>query len=680
MMRAERDHERGPQYPMTGISTIFQSPRCLCQSLFAPRSVRITGLHSNGPGNNALAGYSHQRSSWLAETLQSDRKNASVSSNEHGYDERPKTCANRSWPWALTVWRFELLAFILSATSFLALTSIGMRFSDRPLSEWQIRIITINGVAAALTTLMKGALMVVVASSVSQGKWTWFLPSAIGASGRPFKQLESIDEASRGLWGSLTWLLRHPFHFNLITFGSLLTVLAGPLDTFSQLFISIKERSIVDPELKAHIPWADSNTKSMSQGTLLTATYVGMYSDRVDDLPPHCPSGNCTWDTPVPSLSLCGRCWDTTPSSTDSWTSCSGAFCDYTGPGHLAKIVNGPRPNIPLRVTDLHLSADGVGRVNTGAMASKSSRATSFRVANEEIKGIRVLDFEVIDIPVSSNLTREQRNGDTVWLDLGPGNAILFEPPSVTRCALWRCIYAFRPKVVAGQLHQTIDVCEEPNTDPPLNASTPPTVTFENVQGFNMQKHKFTFSLDDTTQIVKGFPAEEARYITQTGHGGPNGSVPGPLGYNIYDSPFLSRWNDTRDDHNAWIERYAKSLNNALRINCQPAAADDVYAGQVWVQQTYVEIVWPWIVYPGLMLVASLALLSLSIATSRRDDRYAWGDGGLALAVSGVDDAVRESVKGAFASSRELVEAVGNTKVQLRVDDNGMRFQRTDVL
>lgn len=58
-----------------------------------------------------------------------------------------------------------------------------------------------NSMIAIMTTVSKTAMMVPIASCISQVKWDYFRKTS-----HPYKDLEAFDTASRGPWGSLYFL------------------------------------------------------------------------------------------------------------------------------------------------------------------------------------------------------------------------------------------------------------------------------------------------------------------------------------------------------------------------------------------------------------------------------------------------------------------------------------------
>ena len=107
--------------------------------------------------------------------------------------------------WCLSIgsdwWFIEFVCAILSLICLLATLWILRWQHNRPLPEWEYGI-TLNAVVSALVTLAKSLMAATVATCLGQLKWTQFYQQ----SGAPLAELENVDQASRGAWGSLKLL------------------------------------------------------------------------------------------------------------------------------------------------------------------------------------------------------------------------------------------------------------------------------------------------------------------------------------------------------------------------------------------------------------------------------------------------------------------------------------------
>ncbi|KAI1082460.1 hypothetical protein F5B20DRAFT_531374 [Whalleya microplaca] len=576
--------------------------------------------------------------------------------------EMPGLEDRRSWCERLGTWKYEVLAAFISFASFVGLVIISTAFSDRLLSEWPLQVITINGVVAALTTLMKGALMVPIAESIGQTKWTWFSLARGESTGRPFGDMELIDSASRGLWGSLLWLVKYPLSFRLVTFGAMVTLLSAGLDVFSQQLVSIENRLAIDPAQKAHIPWAAHNNIQIDDRTWLAAFNQGIYNPDIDDIFGSCPSGNCTWDT-VPSVGICGDCKDITYLLPKEWISCSGFFCNYSIPRASwwdITLENGPRPNSTWTYKALYevftSPSTGLYTIPVSTAYSSYDFFDPF-VSNGLWSNLSIGTFNVIDVPYTQISHQPRFQNDSIWS---------FGDPSATKCAFWSCMQAFEVNMTAGIPKQSMRIGESLRytTHWKDERGLERFTTFEDIDGFNMQGRNFSVAVSNGIDI--------SVEVRQLFFGPGNGTT----GFGLSNDPqFLKAWNYTTDDRVAWTNRLAKSLTNAIRLKNQPNPEGDLYAGVVWMEQAYIRVAWLWVIYPFSILVASLVLFTLTIWKNLRTNQNVWGNSTIASLMSDVDIVMKEKAKGSYASKHALMESVRNMEVKLVGGESGWTFE-----
>lgn len=103
--------------------------------------------------------------------------------------------------------------------SFIGLIVLVHQYDDKSVQNVNLpSSLTLNGLIALLSTLIRAALMVPVGSALSQEAWVWF--SATGQNGKGQGQLsdfETLDAASRGAYGSLLLLCQMKRRYLVIT-------------------------------------------------------------------------------------------------------------------------------------------------------------------------------------------------------------------------------------------------------------------------------------------------------------------------------------------------------------------------------------------------------------------------------------------------------------------------------
>ncbi|KAI0380482.1 hypothetical protein F5Y04DRAFT_99162 [Hypomontagnella monticulosa] len=591
---------------------------------------------------------------------QLDNQNGPLAPLQVGTPTKPTLQSNRASIWqVLSLWMFQLSALILSCASFVSIVSVAAAFSGRPLSDWTFEILSINSIIAGLTTTMKGALMVPIADSISQAKWSWFSSSASGTTGRPLRHLDRIDQVSRGIWGSLIWLIRHPFAFYFVSVGAILTILMAGIDLVSQQIVQIDSRQIINATGTASMPWVQ-NVSRMDQQTWLAAVYEGIFRTSIQDLPAICPTGNCTWDT-VPSIGVCGKCLDITDKMPKSWMSCSGKLCNYTGtpfPGDT-RLVNAPAPNSNFDNSNI-TSYPKLLSVPVTTIGGGNNYIYDTLGMPQFSSGLSVAlgTFDVINIPLTQN--------DIVYKNYS------FGEPSISQCGFWFCMQAFSVSVTSGiqkQEMRSAGAPEAPVEDDGGIIMAGSVMYFNQTPGFNMRGLNFTVQSPDSQPAIW----DTVPFTTALG---------GTSYVHLYDAfsldepPVLSAWTKTVDDRDSWVERLAKSLSNVVRQENQVPAQDDVYAGVAFSEQTYILVTWPWIAFPAFLLLSGILLFIVNFLMISGVNGYTWVNGQVMLLLADVDHTIKEQARGSYRSDEELTKAIGNMKIHLEGDQGGWNFKK----
>ena len=113
---------------------------------------------------------------------------------------------------SLRWWWPEVLAALCALTALAAIIGVVRYYRGHRVpgvSPQDQSGFTLNGLIALLSTIARAALLIPVASALSQDVWLCFSKGLQGPAGRgQLRDLEISDDASRGAWGSLL-LLRH---------------------------------------------------------------------------------------------------------------------------------------------------------------------------------------------------------------------------------------------------------------------------------------------------------------------------------------------------------------------------------------------------------------------------------------------------------------------------------------
>lgn len=135
-------------------------------------------------------------------------------------------------------WWQEVLGALFSLGCAVAIIAILFSTQEQPRSYWSFRI-SPNALVAIFSTLSKAALLMPVASCISQLKWVYFMKNP-----HPLADIQAYDDASRGPWGSLNLLWTTKGKRLMAAWGAFITILALGMEPFVQAIIVYPQRKI----------------------------------------------------------------------------------------------------------------------------------------------------------------------------------------------------------------------------------------------------------------------------------------------------------------------------------------------------------------------------------------------------------------------------------------------------
>ncbi|KAI0390984.1 hypothetical protein F5Y17DRAFT_442346 [Xylariaceae sp. FL0594] len=220
--------------------------------------------------------------------------------------------------WRSLWWWWEICALVLAMGATVGIAVYLKILDDRPLREWYPSIQP-NSLLAILTTVQKAALMVPVASGLSQLKWHHFTDS--GAPPRRLGDLQLFDGASRGPWGSLLFLLQVPTRNKrgpIVAVGlALLTILALGIDPSAQqlLYFPIQQTEITDEPVTVGRAdaYISTSTSALAQQEALNPYLIPLQFNILNSLRGttfsdfySCPqrAKRCVWDS-ITTFGVC---------------------------------------------------------------------------------------------------------------------------------------------------------------------------------------------------------------------------------------------------------------------------------------------------------------------------------------------------------------------------------------
>ncbi|KAI3317052.1 hypothetical protein HD806DRAFT_395974 [Xylariaceae sp. AK1471] len=224
--------------------------------------------------------------------------------------------ADEPWLWEYTLW-------ILSTTLLGCQIAVLFAYSGSPLPDWPFGI-TFNALISTLSAISSSSLIAVVSNIMGQQKWV-----RLSRGKQTLSDINKLEEASRGPWGSLVLLFRAR-EWDISVVGALGTILSLATTTFIQQTTSIKlmphntDTPLITARFLYHNDFQDSSGgyNSLSD-TMVSRFHEGLYytgSTQDESLKPptYCFTSNCTYQI-YESLAVCSSCADISSHATTNF-------------------------------------------------------------------------------------------------------------------------------------------------------------------------------------------------------------------------------------------------------------------------------------------------------------------------------------------------------------------------
>jgi hypothetical protein len=104
--------------------------------------------------------------------------------------------------WVRDWWAFEVASIVLGIICILAIAMMLLKVDGKEMSHWQLGI-SIDALLSLLSGFSKSCLLMPTAEALGQLRWSFDSPQRKRAI-----DIERIDKASRGMWGSVVLLVR----------------------------------------------------------------------------------------------------------------------------------------------------------------------------------------------------------------------------------------------------------------------------------------------------------------------------------------------------------------------------------------------------------------------------------------------------------------------------------------
>lgn len=559
--------------------------------------------------------------------------------------------ARETSSWILT-WSIETVASFFALSSFSVLVVVLKHYDGISPTAWPIGVLTLNGLVAVLSTITRAALLALVSTSLSQGKWIQYAKPR----GRRLVEFDLYDQASRSVWGSLLYLCRTR-GMHVATFGAVLTILTLAFNVFAQQVISFETSpaliNVTTEKQLSTVPRAEVFTGStefadaqvINPGLPMEAAwYAGLFSFNATELQPTCPTGNCTWPV-VSSLAVCGECADVSSDLSYSEDPTAMPFQEF----------NFSLPDGNQLVN--RLVPTTVYRLNASLVNTSYPGLHYKSIEQDRDNGYMMLaHFEVIS-------QRDRANHAATWG---------LEETAAHECALWFCIQAYDVSLTNGNLNQ-MTINQWSHVDPrSLTDDNSGGQTYFGSDFFNFTMPPAEFNVPEGTNWAVGARTvhDVKRYIDSffpmwIMHLDGNGRT----------SMADAMWASTgRMDE--YISDLARTMTQAVRIDSLTSPLGDVYyQGTARRDETLVRVRWAWLAFPAAMVVGSCLLLLVTVWRTERSTVGAWKASALALLFTRMGEGLQEAAKGGMSHETESLESkVGNERVRLSSLDGAWRL------
>ncbi|KAF4552360.1 Hypothetical protein D9617_10g073410 [Elsinoe fawcettii] len=477
---------------------------------------------------------------------------------------------------------------------------------------------------------MRVAVLVPIAAAIGQQKWLWFQLQKPGSrSYRSLEDMELLDSASRGPWGSIVLLFQR-FGLHLGTLGAALVVISLAMGTFTQIIVSTQIQ-LVSETIPAPA-WIQSfhsengfSNRAMEFRRAFEQALLNTNETMLEM--PTCPTGNCRWPV-FPTLGMCGSCIDRTTeielvcglgSVPSKAVQTITAYCAYTLPGERVEREGSD-------IFGFDYNFDALPEIESFSKVKQNR-------TGEEIRGVRVF------LVSASNTYQNNATGFNTFR-IHDNTRRFSQGPTIQDCNFSWCIKAYNVSVVNGSL-------ETEMVGDWSDFSTPPAPTIKFPQKppsyFNLQSIPEplvrSMEMGDTPWSV---PAQIEQMPTRSVYATTRLFDQGPyLDSNLTFSEFRAMSMYKITDYQRWISNVAMSVTNAMRRTGDRPLNHAKYAGQAFTPKQFYHIRFWWLIFPGTLLILSILLLGTTIWITHEQRVEHWKNDALPLLYTTIDEDIR---------------------------------------
>ena len=515
-----------------------------------------------------------------AETCKSFNYTQSLLNEETASPATKESHTRESFDWSGS-WVWEIGGSVLGVISLALLVAFLTKINGTAYDRWQYSI-SPNTVVSVITTIGKAAILVPVSACLSQLKWNRYRRA------NRLSDLQALDEASRGAWGSIAlfWSIRPC----LATMGAVLTVLAVAIDPFSQQIIAIHSRNALASNGTAYVQMArgyNLNADEEKSPTMQIAILSGLFQTNAA-LDPHCDSDyHCEYPEFI-TLGICSKCEDVTQETIQICkTSPQTASINYLGSGwdNMRTNCTYQSPSgFEVNLADVTLGMNS-GRTLTYLQARPSI------VPNATLTSAMGIESPLISILslIDNDKTYYSHQNHTE-----PPNK-----PDVTECVVYWCEQEF-PMASTRRAYQ-------PSKTQPL-VPVEPVITEGSAMGHS-QPYLAAPSGLHTLSDNSSYPINHTTYTTLTS------DISTILTSDSDSATVFATQNLATRNITDIMASLATSMTDIIRSD--PDTSISV-TGKAYYSQNYINVRWPWIILPVFVGVMSAVFLATTAVSSRK--------------------------------------------------------------
>lgn len=363
---------------------------------------------------------------------------------EHGQEHVRAQQIFRFWVW-------EILSLVFCLGLVAAIFAVLASFDGRRVPDWGFSI-NLGTLVALLATIFRASLVMIIASVISQAKWSWFSsPGRHGA--RPLRHLDDFDSASRSALGAMYLIPTVIFQSPVTFLAVLIIITSAATGPFVQQAVKVVECAHVVPDLKASVPIAHYVPGSTSyyrvapgmwelENDMKGALIAGLSNPAVtkSSIVATCPTGNCTF----PSA---GVLETTTGSGPKNISYSSMGVCSRCA--DVTSLVTGPHPRNGSRFGDLRLPTGAAVSFDAGFPYLSLNQTTNLSWAGDLVPRdmSRDISWALANFTVLTAVEGPSSTANRRYKDDSSSCACI-----ASACAVYPCLRVYSASVAGGVL------------------------------------------------------------------------------------------------------------------------------------------------------------------------------------------------------------------------------------